>query len=81
MLPFMKNKEGSASSNVDDVKRRKPDEGADAVEYDTMDAIADDLLMAVKAQDKAMVKAAIQSLCDYIQAQDIQQDEVIMGDI
>lgn len=77
MLPFLKNRqEGSASGNAeDDPIERKHDD-----DYDMLDAVAQDVLAAIAKKDVAMLKAALQSLCEHIQDQDIQQDQSMMGD-
>lgn len=73
MLPFLKNRdEGGASGPAESIER-KPDEGGD---YDTLDAVAEDLLKAIEKKDAALLKSALSSLCDHIQAQDVAQDEL-----
>lgn len=76
MLPFLKNREGGTASGPVETLEREPDEGAD---FDMLDAVAEDLLAAVKAGDKAMLKSALQSLVDHIQSADVAQDEDIIG--
>lgn len=72
MLPFLKNRDGGAASGPVESIERTPDEGSD---YDMLDAVADDLLAAFEAKDKALLKSALQSFVDHIQAQDVMQDE------
>lgn len=70
MLPFLKNKqEGSMSAPVD-VVERDHDEG-----FDMLDAVAEDLLMAVEHKDKALLKSALEALVEHLQNQDEQQDQ------
>jgi len=76
-LPFLKNKEGSASSAVESVERKPDDEPS----YDTVDAVAEDILSAVASKDVKLLKAALQSLIEHIQDQDTAQDEQTMGAI
>jgi hypothetical protein len=71
MLPWLKRKEeGSASSPVESVER-KPDE---AKEFGMLDAVADDMLAAFKADDHSALVAALESLVAHIQEQDKKQD-------
>lgn len=72
MLPYLKNKEGSASSHVE-VLTRDHDES-----YDMLDAVAEDLSYALSMQGKerkSTIKAALESLCEYIRTVDMAQDE------
>lgn len=62
MLPFLK--EESIGQSSDEHK-----------DYGVLDAIAEDLLMAFEKKDKAMIKSAIDSLCEYIKEEDIEQDQ------
>lgn len=48
MLPWLQNKEASASSPVESVER-EPDEPTD--EYDSMHACAEDLINAIHSKD------------------------------
>ena len=68
-LPFLKSKEGSMSAPVE-VIERDHDEG-----FDMLDAIADDILSAVKSQDKARLKEALGAFVEHIQEQDAEQDK------
>lgn len=73
MLPFLRNKqEGAASSPVETIERL-PDEGA---EWDMLDAVAADLMMAFEKKDIKLLKNALESLCEHIMALDIEQDKM-----
>lgn len=75
MLPFLKNKEEGSVSGPVETKVRAHDEG-----YDMLDAVADDLLAAFASKDKATLKAALSSLCDYIKGEDAAQDQEMLGE-
>lgn len=76
-LPFLKNqKEGGAAGPVETVTRTPDDEG----DMDLLDAVAEDLLAAVKAGDKALLKSALESFIAHIQTQDEAQDLAAFGD-
>jgi len=70
-LPFMKKKDQASVSLPADTIERTPDEPTD---FDGLDAIAEDVMSAVKAGDRAMLKAALQSLVTHIQSEDMEQD-------
>ncbi len=76
MLPFLKNKEGSASSPVE-VLEREPDESS---EYGTLDAVVDDFATAcgVAEEKKGLLKSALEALVEHIQGMDKQQDQGVM---
>ena len=74
-LPFLKNKEGSASSPAGSIERKPDDEPS----YDTVDAVAEDIMSAVSSKDVKRLKAALQSLIEHIQDLDNLQDESNMG--
>lgn len=74
MLPFLKNREGGASAPIETIERT-PDEPAD---YDMLDAVAEDLLAAIAAKDKGLLKSALASLCDHIQGMDMAQDQEML---
>lgn len=63
-LPFLKHEKeaGSASMDVEDD------------DYSMLDAIAEDLMTALEKSNKSMIKEALSALCEYIQEQDIKQD-------
>ncbi len=69
MLPFLKNRSDGASMPVETVERDH-DEG-----FDMLDAVAGDILEAVKAGDKSRLKSALGALVDHIQDQDKEQDQ------
>lgn len=73
MLPFLKNKQEGSMSGPVEVIEREPDEGADG--FEMLDAIAEDLLSAMEKKDKGLLKAALESLCEYIREEDEEQDE------
>ncbi len=75
MMPFLKNRKEGAMSDPDDPIKRKPDGGEDAEEFGILDAIAEDMIEATSKNDKALLKAALQSLCDHIRDEDQEQDE------
>ncbi len=72
-LPFLKNKEGGMSAPIE-VIERDHDEG-----FDMLDAVAEDILAAIKKADKGALKEALSALVDHIQTQDIEQDQ-LMGE-
>ncbi len=73
-LPFLKNRDGGVSGPVETIERDH-DEG-----FDMLDAIAGDMIEAVKAGDKSMLKDALGAFVDHIQNQDSEQDAT-MGDV
>lgn len=77
MLPFLKNKqEGSASQAVETVERKPDDDSG----LDMLDAIAEDMLSALKNSNKQRFRAALAALVSHIQDQDVQQDQETLGD-
>lgn len=71
MLPFMKKKEEVVATNADDeVLKRDHDE-----DFDMLSAVADDLMMAFEKKDKALLKSALEALCDHVQNMDEVQDQ------
>ena len=71
MLPFLKNqKEGSASSAVETVKRA-PDQRED---FGLMDSIAHDLMQGLEKKDAWLIKEALSALVAHIQDMDEEQD-------
>lgn len=70
MLPFLKNNNDAAAVGPVEVEVREHDDG-----FDMLDAVAEDLLMAFEKKDKAMLKSALQALCDHIADLDVKQDE------
>lgn len=67
LLPFLKNKlEASVSAPVESLER-KPDEGAE--EFDTAEAVAQDILDAVKSNDAKMLAQALRAAFDLLEMQ------------
>jgi hypothetical protein len=75
MLPFLRNRDDGVGVGTVETKERKPDDGDS---YDMLDAIAEDLLLAVEKKNKAMIKAALESFMDHIQAVDVEMDKEMM---
>lgn len=63
MLPFLKNKQ-EASISADET----PSE-----DYGLLDAVCDDILSAIKASDKSLLKSALESLCEYLKEEPQEQ--------
>lgn len=72
MLPFLKNRDDGVGTGPVETQRRKPDEPSD---FDTLDAVSEDLLTAVQNKDKGLLRAALTALCDYLRSEDAAQDE------
>lgn len=70
-IPFLKRKMEPNIAGDEDTASRKPD----SAEYDMVDAIAEDMMEAFESKDKDMLKAALESLCDYIREEDEEQDK------
>jgi hypothetical protein len=77
--PFLKKKEGSMSMPSDHIRMGGSEDEQD-YEYEMLDAVAEDMMIAFERKDKRMLKAALQSLCDCIAEQDEEQDAKTMGD-
>ncbi len=77
MLPFLKNRDddGVGVGPSESIKR-KPDEDK---EMDMLDAVCQDMLLAIDKHDKALLKSALSSLCQHIQYLDEEQDQNISG--
>ncbi len=71
MLPFLKNREGGMSGPVETIEREPDGEP----EYDLLDAVAEDLLMALEKKDKKLLKEALSALIEHIQEEDHEQDQ------
>ncbi len=69
MLPFLKNRSDGASMPVETVERDH-DEG-----FDMLEAVAGDILEAIKSSDKTRLKDALGALVDHIQNLDEAQDQ------
>ncbi len=69
MLPFLKNRSDGASMPVETVERDH-DEG-----FDMLEAVAGDILEAIKSGDKTRLKDALGALVDHIQNLDEAQDQ------
>ena len=73
MLPFLKNRtEGSASDAIDTLERTPDDGDAD---FGALDAVAEDILMAIEKKDVTILKEALSALVAHIQDMDTAQDE------
>lgn len=70
MLPFLKNRSDGSEDVPDQSIKREHDE-----DYDMLDAVAQDVMDAIKAGDKAALKEALSAFVDHIQTQDEQQDQ------
>ncbi len=67
MIPFLKKKlEGSMSDDVDQ---------GDGEEFGILDAAASDMLEAFEKKDKALLKQALEALCEYLREEDMKQDQ------
>lgn len=62
MLPFLQDKDGVMAQGVDE-------------EYGSMDAIAEDMMSALKKGDAKLLKSALQSLCEELKSEDSEQDK------
>ncbi len=49
-------------------------QGTESEEYGSMDAIAEDMMSAFKKGDAKLLKSALQSLCEELKNEDIEQD-------
>ncbi len=76
MLPFLKHRDDGVQGPVETIKR-EPDEDKD---LDMLDAVAEDLLLAVQQKSTALIKDALSALVDHIQEQDVAQDQVQMAE-
>ncbi len=74
MLPFLKNRDDGVGSGPIESVERKPDEDKD---YDMLDAVVEDLLLAIDKHDKKLLKEALTALCQHIQDMDQEQDQSI----
>jgi hypothetical protein len=78
MIPAKRKTDEGAVGGPVEVQRRSPDKDED---YGVLDAVVDDLMavLELSPEKKPRLKAALESLCDHIQSQDIKQDQE-MGD-
>lgn len=76
MLPFLKNRDDGAGVGPVEKVERKPDD--DAVGFDMLEAVADDLLKAIEKKDKGLLKEALAALCEHIKDLDAEQDSQTM---
>lgn len=74
MLPFLKKKDEQVASTSESIKRKSDDDMA----IDMIDAIADDMLAAMKAHDKEMLKQALEALVEHIKEEDEESDEQLL---
>ncbi len=73
MLPFLReSKEGAAIAQP--IQKMKV---GDKDDYDLLDAVADDMLDAFKAGDRGLLKQALESFKEHLQAEDEEQDAQI----
>lgn len=71
MLPFLKNRDDGVSVGPVESKVREHDD-----DYDMLDAVASDLLMAIEKKDKGLLKSALSSLCEHLKDTDEKQDQL-----
>lgn len=76
MLPFLKNRDDGVGTGPVETKDRKPDDDS----FDMLDAVAEDVMDAVKKGDKKALKDALAALVEHIQMQDVEQDEGMSGE-
>lgn len=66
MLPFLQNKDGvMAQPNAEELK-----------DFGTLDAVAEDMMSAFHSKDHSRLKAALESLCEYLKSEDESQDQL-----
>lgn len=65
MLPFLKNKEGSASAPIEAIKR-EPDEGA---EFDVLEAAAEDIISAVHEKNVKNLAASLRAAFELLDSE------------
>lgn len=76
MLPILKRRHEGGMSAPIEVVERTPDEGAEP--FDMLDAVAEDLLMAIEKKDKKLLKDALAAFAEHLQSMDQEQDEQLM---
>lgn len=67
MLPFLADKEGAIA---------QPSE-PEAKDYGALDAVAQDMLSAFESKDPSLLKQALEALCEYVKAEDLEQDQLL----
>jgi hypothetical protein len=72
MLPFLKSKDDGVGVGPTDPIKRMPDK--DGPSYDILDAIAEDMIAAVKSGKAVHLKTALQELISHIQTMDQMSD-------
>jgi len=70
MLPFGKKDNDSTFSGPPAQMHRSED-----TDYGHLDAVAEDMMSAFQAGDVKLLKQALNSLCSYVQTEDMEQDE------
>lgn len=78
MLPFRKKQDDGVGVGPLEVLERKPDEEGE--DFSMLDAVAEDLLMAIEKKDKKLLREALKSLCMHIQDMDEEQDAGMAGE-
>jgi hypothetical protein len=73
MLPFLKNKKEAAAMGDEDeaITRKHDDESSD---YEMLDAIVEDIINAVKKENRSLLKNALEALIEHIKEEDKEQD-------
>lgn len=74
MLPFLKNKEASVSAPIEHVEFGKEEGGEES--FGMLDAVAEDILSAIKNSDKQMLKSALESLVEHMKSESEPQEEM-----
>jgi hypothetical protein len=72
MHPLRRKADEGVGSEPPEALRRESDKPDD---FGILDAVAEDLLLAIENKDKGRLKAALESLCDHIATKDEQQDQ------
>lgn len=74
MIPFLKRKDEASISASPDKIKREPDEGA---EYDGLEAAAEDLCNAIKAEDYKAAAAALRAAFEMLEMEPHREGEHI----
>lgn len=72
MLPFLKNRDDGVAVGPIETKEREHDE-----DFDLLGAVAKDLLAAIEKKDHALLRGALEALCEHIQDLDADQDQTM----